>query len=881
MNPSGVSGNIFQTQADQAANGFANQQNMAYMYPGWGMNPNFRTPAHDAPYRPGWSGVNPYSAYNRPSFLGSINQVVSPFNKDPYWGNPVDNNMSAYVSFATKPFDAAAVIGQRFIAPTVLFGAATATMSGVGQRFGAGLATGMFGSMAAPGVTNSIGGMFGSVAVPLAVGYAATRAVDSAVFQPYIRSRQMMETTMDSFSGITFGNGFGNPISGRGLSGYQSARIGSQIDRMGIGDMTFNAAQFGGIGAMAMRSGLLDNTQAEDITKKIGSIASQIKMIVSISKDPNIQSAIAELANLQRGGASTMGGYGSTAASAYSSLGMTASAAGTSIQRLMGTVGAQGQYMFQMNGLTPFLGQLAAGNAFAGFSSAQRIGLFGSAQLARLGGVDGATQSAVAAQLSGMNTPFNMMRVTNRFLGNGETSGVVDTVSQFGAAASRDPFRMRGAMSLYGAAMLSGQAKDEGVKVTENNAVALLKALGRRPGKDGYDPSDVASILESQGMPPEQIQAYMSLRSAQTNPTAVANQIAGFNAQMQEQARQVVSQHALHNGGLMGMVGTGKRFAYGVGQNLADTFAYPVTRATGSTMDFAMKTLDSIMMGNTIRTDDSISVDAMQINVKEAQTRVGGKNVSYSVIKKLNDAARGSGPSSGVAKQLLRMGFDSPKSKELFAKFLAMQDDPELRREYEKLDKSDSLFRKVKDGTSGLISEVPAAERNADIMKVLGTNDAGLADKVAAEAQTLYMMDGPIGLNLNDRLGSGRFNNLSAALAGLGSTEAKAEKLNAIALATLRRAGINIRGDATVEEIRASLRAPISRDENTARVLSESTSEVNYKTLSDNFQKFENGTKVFLDGVTMLVKHLEGKGLTTMEKMFPGYSAGKKAITGG
>lgn len=879
MNPSGVSGNIFQTQADQAANGFVNQQNMAYMYPGWGMNPNYRTPAHDALYRPGWSGLNPYSAYSRPSFMGSINQVASPFNRDPYWGNPVDNNMSAYVSFATKPVDTAAVIGQRFIAPTVLFGAATATLSGVGQRFGAGLATGMFGSMAAPSVTNAVGGMFGSVAVPLAVGYAASRAVDAAVFQPYIRSRQMMETTMDSFSGVTFGNGYGNPISGRGLSGFQSARMGSQIDRMGIGDMTFNAAQFGGIGAMAMRSGLLDNTQAEDITKKIGSIASQIKMIVSISKDPNIQSAIAELANLQRGGASTMGGYGSAAASAYSSLGMYASAAGSSIQKLMGTVGAQGQYMYQMNGLTPYLGQLAAGNAFAGFAAAQRVGLFGPAQLARLGGIEGATQSAMAAQLSGMNAPFNMMRVTNQYLGNGGTSGVVDTVSQFGALASRDPFKMRGAMSLYGGAMLSAQSKDEGMKITENNAVSILKALGRNPGQNGYDPSEIASVLESQGMPPEQIQAYLSMRAGQTNPTVVANQIAGFNAQMQEQVRQAISQNALHNGGLMGAVGTARRFAYGVGQNIAETMAYPVTEFVGKFMDGTMSAVDRFFLGNTVRTEDSISSDAMQINLGEAQKRVGGRNTSYSIIKKLNDAARGNGPASGVAKQLLRIGFNSPKSKELFAKFLEMQDDPELKKEYRKLEGSDSLFRQIDEATKGLISAVPAEERNAGIMRVLGTSDAGLADKAALEAQQLFMMDGPVGLNLNDRLGSGRFNNLNQALSSLNSTEAKAEKLKTVVLESLRRSGVTIRGDATAEEIRSVLRPIMSRDEATGRALSDATSEVNYKTLSDNFQKFEQGTKAFVDGVNVLIKYLEGKGANT-GGLTGAYNSGKKLMGG-
>lgn len=59
MNPYGIPG-IFNTDADQSANSFTNQQNIAGLYPGWGINPNQRTPAYDAPYRPAYQGPNPY-----------------------------------------------------------------------------------------------------------------------------------------------------------------------------------------------------------------------------------------------------------------------------------------------------------------------------------------------------------------------------------------------------------------------------------------------------------------------------------------------------------------------------------------------------------------------------------------------------------------------------------------------------------------------------------------------------------------------------------------------------------------------------------------------------------------------------------------------------
>ena len=52
---------------------------------------------------------------------------------------------------------------------------------------------------------------------------------------------------------------------------------------------------------------------------------------------------------------------------------------------------------------------------------------------------------------------FNRMGLANQFMGAGRTSGVVGTVSAFGAMASRDPLSAAGNMGLYGNAMVSSQ----------------------------------------------------------------------------------------------------------------------------------------------------------------------------------------------------------------------------------------------------------------------------------------------------------------------------------------------------------------------------------------------------------------------------------------
>ena len=773
MNPYGPSGDIFRTTADQGANNFTDPFNVAHLYPGWGVNPNLRTPAHDAPYRPAYQGPNPYAAYERPGMLGAISQLYSPFYKDAYFGNPVDTNRSAYESLAYRPMDAAASIGQNFIAPMVTLGVTQAVLGGVGRSIGSGLGMGVArGLGASMGTASWVGGkvgMFGSFAIPIGIGLAATEAIDQAVFQPYIRSRQLMDSVRNSFSGMTFQSG-GNSISGRGLSAYQSGTIGSQIDRAGIMDMTFGANQYGAIGSMGMRAGLFDDIgNAGDITKRVSSIAAQIKTIVAISKDPNIQTAIEELAKLRTGGASISGGVMSQANAAYSSMGMFASAAGMSVQRLMGQVGMQGQYMFQMNGMTPYLGQMAAGNAMAGFATAERSGLLSRAQMARMGGAEGATQSALAAQLSGSQTQFNNMGLANRFFGGGSTSGVTNTVSAFGSLAAGNPVKLMGQMMFHGGAMRSQQMSEEGALSLENQAVEYLRSIGRPAGANGYDPYEIMMAMTGpMGIGADEVKAYANLRRAQTDPKTAAMNIRAFEAQGDEQLRSVISQHGMYSG----VIGTAVAGIRKVGKfavaNTADVLSYPVTRAAGAISDFYEKTTDSLMFGTTISKSPTTSLNMKAIGSKllKSRSRSQTNHVEYELLEAINDAALKGGPGEDIARQLLAEGFDTPKGKKLFAEFLKSRPEQKFKDAYDSLTSSTGFYDRVSEAARGNIerpSDRPDLSGGFDNLRVLGQ---------AAEV----FSSGTTTLDINEVLKDPKYSELTRAL----GNRSDADKLKTI-----------------------------------------------------------------------------------------------------
>lgn len=882
MNPFGVSGNIFESTADQSANGFKNPMNMSHMYPGWGVNPNMQTPAYDAPYRPAYQGPNPYAAYQKPTFMGGISQLYNPFHSAPYWGNPVDNNRNAFSSVGSKPFDSAAHVSQNFIAPAVAFGVTQAmfrhTGAAIGRGFGTGLAGGL-GMSGAAGMMGTVGGFAGSFAIPYAIGSGVMHAVEKGIFQPYIRSRQMSESISDSFSGVTFSNGTGNVISGRGMSNRESAGLANGIDRRGMNDMTFSANQYNGIASMGMRAGLFDDVNGtSDILKRVGSIAAQIKSIIAISKDPNIQSAIEELAKLRMGGASLSGGMASQAMSAYSSIGMHASAAGASVQKIMSTVGNQGQYMFQMNGITPYLGQVAAASAYSGFASAQRMGLMSTAQFARMGGLDGATQSALGAQLSGASTMYNRMGLMNQFMGTGRQNGVVNTISAFGEMAAKDPLSALGSMGLYGNAMASRQMGGiGGIKALEKQAIDIAETMGRQAGPGGHDPSIIYAIMQAQGIPPEQIQAYMSLRASQTNPDLVAQNIRAFKAQTKEQVMQYIDQEMLWSGPVGSTVASVTRGMKRGYSNVAESTGHAWNAISGGVTDWVEKTWYGAQYSSTIKDTltgaDSINLEGVmgtiQKDLGKGKARYSIRGLAedtsqYKIIAALDKAAKGNDGNSDIARKILKEGLDSTEGKKLLAKFLQSSDDPDLKDAAGSLDTSTAIIDKVASALKGNI--------------VKGEKVDEKTSTIWDQASEVWQAgEGSLAVNFDEIMKGDKYKELKGAMAGM-SKDQQIAQVRKYSEAKIRSRGIGVQEGAGATSMIGLLARIESGDKAINGAVENSSSGIDYKSFRDTINKLDTSSDAMLQAAYIIAAAHDKKIALKRDPVAQGaYESGRAA----
>lgn len=622
---------VFSTQANTYQNSFGNPINSANMNSGWGIDPSLLTPSYQAPYRPQYSGTQPYNSYGQVGFFSGLNRLYNPLIREPMWGNPIDEMQPSIEGVSSRPFDAAAWAGQRIAAPALAFGAAYRMLgpgsfggyftgkgigAGIGRSIGRGFGSGVAGAFGLRGtaaslVSKTFGGMgsvAGAIGIPLAVAQGALWGGEKALWNPYINTRAQARDLRSNFAGVSFGDATGNAISGGGLGYAESSAMSSQITRAGIQDMTFSTSDYSSIADMSARAGLMDNVKARQITQRVKDVAESIKMIMAISKDPDIRSAIEELSKLNMGGANLTGGSFSVAAGAYQNIGRYAAQAGVSVQRMMSTVGAQGQYLFQANGMTPYLGQLAAGNTMAGFAAAQRVGLMNPAMLARMGGIEGATQASLTGQIAAVQTPYNMMGLYNQYISGaggrsipGQGQGVVNTVSTFGQAAARDPLGAIGGLTLYGRQMAGRQLASQGSSAVENQIVSLMEISGVRRGANGkYTAEQMVPFLQQAGMNQDEILAFIAQRGSESDPTTLNQRMRGSERFSAEQMRQTISQDFAYGGilgrGIRGIRQAGRDLTSGI----ADSFVGPVVGTSGSIADSLNQFTDWLQFGSTI-----------------------------------------------------------------------------------------------------------------------------------------------------------------------------------------------------------------------------------------------------------------------------------------
>lgn len=533
MNPYDLGSDAFRTQADVNSTSFTNPMNAVNMNRGrWGIDANYLTPAFMSPYRPEYAGpgrADPY-AFN-PSWIRSAREMAGlNFYSDNYGGNAYNQLSPNHTKFITGPIDLAAAAAQRVAMPLAAGYMATRFLStpgmnfgrGVGQGFGASVARsfGASGASAAMAARagGAVGGMLGSVMLPALAAQGMVSLADDTLFDPYLAMRQGSNNFRNNFQGYTFGGGYGNSVTGGGLSNKQAAGMASKITQAGIKDFTFNVHEINQISDMSMRSGLLDNVNPDQFVKKIESITKQVKVVMALANSSDIRESIELLSKLNTSGALHSKSIGTLASVA----GMSA-IGGISTQQMMNTVGAQGQYMFQAAGMTPYVGQMVASQNYASFAAAARNGLISPTMLARMGGTEGATQSATGGMVGLLSSPYAAMYGMNKYFSGGDRGNIVGNVSRFGGNIAGNPLEAIGNFNLTRPALMSRMAEDGGMQTAVDFVAQLANETpGAKTGKNGTISSGAAYMMltRSYGLQDDQARALLNqLRAYQDDGT--------------------------------------------------------------------------------------------------------------------------------------------------------------------------------------------------------------------------------------------------------------------------------------------------------------------------------------------------------------------------
>jgi hypothetical protein len=586
--------NIYQTAGDDRFNSFSsdvsgyNQMNNGQ----WGINPNLMTPAYNAAYRPDYNGTqsSPYS-HSRPGFLQSANQVLNPFSRggNNYGGSGYQQNSPYYDTLGYNPLDHGASIAQRvvpFVGSWISYKYLARPLGNMGERLGAGMVGGVAGKAFSPGTTallGSVGGGLGRMAFEGASGLIgaeiATWAADKAVFDPYVAQRQMSDTLRKNFAGISFSDGTGNAVTGRGLSRESSSHIAQQLSIAGAKDATFNQSEMSNMTDLSARAGLLDNVQGGQITDRMKTIMRQMKTVMAVAGTSDFKETIEMISKVQSMGVSVH-----QSGAAITGLSGMASIAGVSLQKMMNTVGSQGAYMYGANNMSPIVGMQMAATSLAGFSAAQRAGVLSPAMLARMGGVEGATQSAVSGGLTMSQTPYSRMAAMNMYLNGQGKQGIIGNLSTFGGNMASDPLHQIGVFNMLSPELASASMSAEGNRgqlehIRDQMRIMDPQHLG---AKGGMDPAVAYQHLVDSGSSPAEARAMVLGQISNEDPKVKALKLAGLATTSEEARMNFLRQHGLNRGILTGVSRDIDEFFGGIQANSADGIGRVLRNVSGT-----------------------------------------------------------------------------------------------------------------------------------------------------------------------------------------------------------------------------------------------------------------------------------------------------------
>lgn len=390
------------------------------------------------------------------------------------------------------------------------------------------------------GLGGGAGAIAGRLALPVMAGQAIMSGVEHTFVDPYVAIRRGQKAFMANFANQYIGEDGGGLTTGFGMSRRRASQISTALTKDSVRDHAFDVGDYNIIGDYASQAGMFNDVKDFDvqtIRSRVKNIASQVKTVMAVANEPSLQEAVKMLAKLKQSGATDVGGFAGTV---LSNIGSNAAVSGISVQQMMNTVGATGQYLYQSQGLTPFIGMQQAGSMHSGFSTAFRSGLIDPAAMARMGGIDGATQSAMAAQIGLARSNYNMMGLANKYMFGTENAGNwTGNIANFGSNMANDPLGTMGLMSLFDNEMVSAQLQKNPSAVYDQ----VFQLMNNLPGENSV--GKFVSVAKGFGLSGDQLRATVEQMRAANNADARGLKTGAMMGSHQKNYLAAMAQHNL------------------------------------------------------------------------------------------------------------------------------------------------------------------------------------------------------------------------------------------------------------------------------------------------------------------------------------------------
>lgn len=317
---------------------------------------------------------------------------------------------------------------------------AGAALGGAGRMIGLGGALGGFGgALGAGGAV--LGGAIGSIAAPIVVGAGVAKGANYYLSEPYIGIRRG-EDAMLANTANTFVGGAAAPNMGTfGISAGHANALSRAFMDSNIKDMGFKPGDYSAMADYGMQAGIFNdigNMNVEEMKKRVEGMADSVKMIMAVANTNSVKEAIQYMSRLKAAGVNNPG----SVTRVMSELGLASGVSGTSAEQIMNTVGNQGQMIAQRLGILPIMGQRQAASIYAGFANAYKTGSLHAADVAAMGGVEGATQYVLEGTGRIMSNPYFKAAINSGSeLGTGTMLG---TMQAYGSRRANNPLRTLG-----------------------------------------------------------------------------------------------------------------------------------------------------------------------------------------------------------------------------------------------------------------------------------------------------------------------------------------------------------------------------------------------------------------------------------------------------